>query len=124
MPVAQNRQNVGFFCLFVSSFGVLGEPSFLYAFLLGEQFADAPKCGSPENTQERGEIDVFHEKGSPKAAETDEQIEDPGTGSPVILCLDNDGMPDANGEKRHHGDNDTCEIHIALILLQSYEKRL
>jgi hypothetical protein len=60
-------------------------------------------------------VDVFYEKGSYTAADADKQIQNPGASTPVILCLNNDRMPDAYGEKGHRRYDNACKIHISLI---------
>ena len=91
--------------------GIHGEPSLQNPFPLCEQFTDTPEGRGAEHPEKRRQIDVGHEKGRHATADADEQIDDPGTGAPVILGLDDDRVPDANGEKGHRGDGNACEIH-------------
>ena len=106
--------------------GIHGEPALLYPFLLREEFADTPKRRRSENSEERRQIDVRHEKGCHAAADADEQIDNPGPRAPVILRLDDDGMPDAYGQERADCYNDASEIHVlpwnTALQMQRYEK--
>ena len=95
--------------------GIHREPALLYPLLLREELTNTPKGGGSKDAEERREVDVGNEKGCNATADADEQIDDPRTCAPVILCLDDNGMPDANGEKGHHGDGNASEIHVCQL---------
>lgn len=94
--------------------GIHREPALLYTFLLREEFTNAPEGRGSKDTEERREVDIRNEKGYHTTTDTDEQIDNPGTRAPVILCFDNDGMPDADGEKGHRGNGNASKIHVLL----------
>ena len=96
----------------VFPFGIHREPALLNPFLLREEFTDTPESGSSEHAQERREIDVDGKQRRQATAYANEQIDNPRTGAPVILCLDNKRMPNAYGKKGHRSDDNACEVHV------------
>ena len=104
--------------VFVLALRVHGEPSFFYAFFLGEKLADAPKGRCSKDT-DYGRKDGILDKQSPHDADdADGQICCPGLCAPVVFCLDDDGMPDADGQEGGQGDDDSCEIHANILFLR------
>ena len=104
--------------------GVHGEPASLNTLLLREKLANGPERGGSEDTEKRGYVDVGDEQGSDATAEANEQEEYPGTGAPVVLCLDDDGMPNANREKGHDGNGNASKIHVRFLLFPGLSHNL
>ena len=100
------------FLLIVFAFWIHWEPALLHALFLCEELTYPPKGRRSKHAKERREIDVRHEKGRNKTDDADEQIENPRTSTPIILCLDDNRMPDADGEKGHRSNGNTCEMHV------------
>ena len=38
----------------------------------------------------------------------------------MVFGLDDDGMPDADGQKGHNGNGDACKVHVLFNFLQKY----
>jgi len=115
LPSARLVEAVRQLLLIVLTFGILREPSLLHAPLLCEQLAYAPKSGSSEHAKESRQIDVWDEKSHRQAANADEQKYNPWTRAPVVLRLDDNRMPNADGEKSHQSNNDASEVHVFFL---------
>lgn len=97
------------------SFGILREPTFLYALLLCEEFTDAPEGRGTEYAEERREVNIRDEQGCDDAGRAYDEIDHPGTRAPVVFRLDDDWMPDAYREEGQNGDDDSREIHERVL---------
>ena len=97
------------------AFGIPGEPALLYPLALSKQLADGPEGGGAENADDGRQDGVLDEQGADNTGDADKEENDPGTSAPVVLGLDDDGMPYPDGQKGAEGNDESCEIHNGLV---------
>ena len=90
----------------VGTFGIFGEPAFLDAFFLLEDFFDGPEGGEGEYAQEGGYQDVFGAEGGGCCADAQQEENPPAAGAPIVFCLDDDGVEEADDEEGADADDE------------------
>ena len=96
----------------IATLRILGEPALFHTFLLMEKFADAPKCRGTKHAHDGRNDGILDKQCRHQGCHTYQQIDDPRAGAPIILGLDDDRVPDADGQERADSYDNTSKIHF------------
>ena len=81
-----------------------GEPAFVDAFFLFEEFKDAPERGETYDTDTGTEQAVGNEECSCNAAQSDEKEYPPETYAGIIFSFDHDGVENTDNKEGAQSD--------------------
>lgn len=91
-------------------FGIFGEPAAADAFLLFEDFADAPQGGEAGYAENDGPEEVVDFPRQKAAHKADNQKCPPDTYAEIVFAFDDERMEHADDEKGAESDEESCHV--------------
>lgn len=98
--------------ILILSVGIFRKPSFFDAALLMEQFDDAPEKSTSENAEHGRNHHGFDKQGEADGNGAGECERGPAADAEIIFGFDDDGVENADDDKRYNGDDETFEMHF------------
>ncbi len=98
--------------ILVLTFRIHWEPTLPDALPLLKDFEDAPEARAADDTEDGAEGLILDKERATDEGNACEEEHPPAVSAEVILRLDDDGMKEADGEERHHGDDQAYKVHI------------
>ena len=95
---------------FIGALGIFGEPAFFYPFFLLENLFDGPKGGKSKDAQQGSYQYVVHAEGTYDACNAQQKEKPPAPCAPMVFCLDDYGVEDADDEKGADADDQAGQM--------------